>query len=84
MRGKKSSNEIEILKAFEECTRTEVFDRNLSNIHNPIYVTLSKIVKIAKHEIRKIILEYQPSVTLQKLRNDELPESVQIKPDSQQ
>lgn len=66
MTRKKKFDEMQILQTFADLTRGIEFDRNLNNVHNPIYDTLAKALKIPKHVIRKVILGMQPTLILQR------------------
>lgn len=66
MPRKKKFDEMEILQTFADFTRGIQFDRNLNNVHNPIYESLGQALKMPKHVIRKVILGMQPSLILQK------------------
>lgn len=66
----KKPNEMQILQEFVNITRGREFDRNLNNIHNPIYGTLSQTLKLPKHVIRKVIFGMQPSLILQRYKPD--------------
>lgn len=76
MAKKKKDDSIRILQAFAICTHGNVLDRNLNDIRNPIYVTLSKKLKMKKRKILEVILANQPSLVLQQYRHEnELPNS---------
>lgn len=70
MARKKKADVSEIIQMFAKCT-SNGFDRNLKDAHNPIYYTLSKRLKMKKSEVRKVILENQPSLTLRKVKKNE-------------
>lgn len=64
MAGKKKVNKMKIMEMFVKYRRGIVFDRSLKDIQNPIYATLSDKLKMKRSEIRGVILEMQPSLTL--------------------
>lgn len=66
----KKPDEMQILQEFVNITRGREFDRNLNNIHNPIYGTLAQTLKLPKHVIRKVIFGMQPSLILQRYKPD--------------
>lgn len=68
MDKKKNDDKIRIWQMFADFISNNVLDPDLRNIDNPIYFTLSKQLNKPRNEIRKIVLEMQPSLLVKKYK----------------
>lgn len=61
-----NNDEMHVLQVFAKYMRDNIssLDRNFHNVHNPIFLALSKQLKLPKDKIRKIILRTQPFLIL--------------------
>lgn len=74
MTKKKEVSTEDIMQMFAKHTSSE-FDRNLKDVHNPIYLILSRRLKMKKKEVRRVVLENQPVLILRKINNDEIEQT---------